>query len=376
MSMPARRLVVFSEAVGRGGAEIALRNLIAELDSSYELTVMGVDTAICSWLAAARPGTRTTLVRPVRHRLSVGAFLALRRAIAASRPDIFHANLRTIADGQYALAAALTIRGLAVVAVEQLPIAPHGRLSIWLKRRTSARLAAHVCVGERAARQVEDIVGLPRGSIRTIHNGVPDLGASEPPPDGPRTVVGTLARFDRIKGIDLLLEAAVGLPTTSLLLIGDGPERERIAAQAARLGIDDRVEITRWTDHARDRLREIDIFVLPSRNEGFPLSIVEAMFAARPVVATDVGSVREAVDEGRTGFVVPPDDVSALRDALDQLVCNRELRRRMGDAGRQRALQGFTSAVMARGFEQLYEEIDGRASATRKQPSRAGEKAC
>ena len=154
------------------------------------------------------------------------------------------------------------------------------------------------------------------------------------------------------------------------------PERERIAAQAARLGIDERVEIARWTDHARDRRRDIDIFVLPSRNEGFPLSIVEAMLAAHPVVATDVGSVREAVDEGRTGFVVPADDVSALRGALDQLVRDRELRRRMGDAGRRRALQGFTSAVMVREFEQLYKEIDARASATRKQPSRAGEKAC
>jgi glycosyltransferase involved in cell wall biosynthesis len=188
--------------------------------------------------------------------------------------------------------------------------------------------------------------------------------------------VGSLGRLDGVKGYDVLLRALPELPDVRAVVIGEGAARPELERLARELGVAERVELPGWSDRPAELLPGFDVFCLPSRSEGFPLSIVEAMFAARPVVATDVGSVREAVDEGRTGFVVPPDDVSALRDALDQLVCNRELRRRMGDAGRQRALQGFTSAVMARGFEQLYEEIDGRASATRKQPSRAGEKAC
>ncbi len=360
MNTSSRRLVMFSEATGRGGAEISLRNLIAALDPCFDLIVMGVDASICAWLAAPRPGTRTMLVRPVRNKLSLGAFMALRRAIAGQRPDIFHANLRTIADAQYAVAAALTIRGLKVVAVEQLPLPPRGRASNWLKRRTSARLAGHVAVGERAARIVEDAVGLPSVSIRTIHNGVPDLGPPSPPPAGRRTVIGTLARLDRIKGLDVLLDAAVGLPTTNLLLVGAGPERDWLEARAAQLGIDDRVEIAPWNDNARDRLRDIDIFVLPSRNEGFPLSVLEAMLAGRPVVATDVGSVREAVADGETGFVVPAEDASALRAALERLVLDPDLRRNMGAAGRASGLRRFTSAAMARDFEQLYNEIDPR----------------
>ena len=77
---------------------------------------------------------------------------------------------------------------------------------------------------------------------------------------------------------------------------------------ARELGLRDRVRFEPWSDDARAQLAGLDIFVLPSRNEGFPLSIVEAMLAGRPVIATDVGSVREAVDEA-TGIVVPPDDV-------------------------------------------------------------------
>lgn len=358
MNKSSRRLVMFSGAIERGGAEISLRNLMAALDASFELIVMGVDASVCAWLAASRPGTRTMLVRPIRNKRSLSSFMAMRRAIAESRPDIFQANLRTIADAQYALTAALTIRGLRVVAVEQSLVPPHGRASIWLKRQTSARLAAHVGVGDRAARLVESEVGLRSASIRTIHNGVPDLGPPAPPPGTGRTVIGTLARLDRIKGLDVLLDAAVGLPTTRLVLVGEGPERRRLEARAVQLGIGDRVEIAPWSDNARDRLREFDIFVLPSRNEAFPLALLEAMLAARPVVATDVGSVREAVAAGETGLVVPPDDAGALRNALEHLVRDRDLRQRMGDAGRVRALQRFTSAAMARDFERLYDEID------------------
>ncbi len=120
------------------------------------------------------------------------------------------------------------------------------------------------------------------------------------------------------------------------------------------------MQLVPWSDAARDLLGDMDVFVLPSRNEGFPLSIVEAMLAARPVVATDVGSVREAVLDGVSGFVVPPDDVDALRSALRRLLDDAELRVHMGEAGRARALDHFTDTAMARAFEQLYERIDGR----------------
>ena len=339
---------------------MSLRNLIRVLDPALDVVVMGVDRDMCSWIASARTGTAVTLVEPVPNKRSLARFLALRRAIVRLRPDVFHANLRTIGDARYALPAAISIRGVKVIAVEQLPLPLENRFAKWVNRRTSARLAAHVGVGQRIARIVEQEVGLPHGSILTIYNGVPDHGG-EPEPDARSgTVLGTLARLDRVKGLDVLLDAAAGLSHASVLLIGEGPEREALRSQAERLGIAANVRFVAWSDNARDLLGEIDVFVLPSRNEGFPLSIVEAMLAARPVVATDVGSVREAVEDGVTGLLVPPDDVQALQAALKLLVGNPGLRRRMGDAGRERAYERFTDAVMGRAFEQLYDRVDPR----------------
>ncbi len=352
----AERIVVYTEATGRGGAEVSLRNLLAELDPALDIVVMGVDEAVCSWIAGVRPGTPTVVVAPVSNKLSIRALLALRGRIARLKPAIFHANLRTVGDAQYALLAALSVRGVRVVAVEQLPFPPASALSRRLKQLTSRRLAAHVAVGSRTARLVEQQAGLPSGSVRTIYNGVPDLGAAPPSAERARTVVGTLARLDRIKGLDLLLRAAEPLADVDLVLVGDGPAAAELEALAAELGLGERVRFAPWADDVRAELAGLDVFVLPSRNEGFPLSIVEAMLAGRPVIATDVGSVREAVDES-SGIVVPPEDVAALRSAIEQLAADPDRRRRLGAAGRQRALERFTASTMARAFERLYREL-------------------
>jgi glycosyltransferase involved in cell wall biosynthesis len=176
------------------------------------------------------------------------------------------------------------------------------------------------------------------------------------PLDGP-VVLGTLARLDPIKGLDLLLDAAASLPQARVLVVGEGPLREELEAQAQRLGLADRVELRGWVDDAPACLGEMDLFVLPSRNEGFPLSIVEAMLVGLPVVAADVGSVTEAVRDGETGLVVPPDDLPALRRALEGLVTDAAERARLGDAGRQVASDRFTASVMAASFVELYEEL-------------------
>lgn len=112
---------------------------------------------------------------------------------------------------------------------------------------------------------------------------------------------------------------------------------------------------------ARALLPSMDVFVRPSRDEGFPLSVVEAMLAAVPIVATDVGGVSEAIVHGVSGLVVAPDDLDALAAAVAAMLGDPARRRALGEAGRRRALERFTDANMARAFGSLYEELLGRS---------------
>jgi glycosyltransferase involved in cell wall biosynthesis len=152
----------------------------------------------------------------------------------------------------------------------------------------------------------------------------------------------------------VLLRALVGLEGVSAVLVGDGPEREPLEALAAELGLAERLVITGWRSDARAYLGAVDVFCLPSRYEGFPLAILEAMLGGLPVVATRVGSVAEAVLEGETGLLVA-EDPEALREALRRAL-DPETGRRLGEAGRRRALERFSVEAMAHGYESLYDE--------------------
>lgn len=353
------RLTVYSDAEHLGGAEISLRHLLATLGSDFDVAVIATTDAIGRFLADARPGTVLEVVPPVRRKTDLRRLVALRRAIARTRPEIFHANLHSLHSCEYALVAAETLRGIAVVAVEHSLVTPTTRLALLLKRWTSRRLSAHVAVGDAAAREVERNAGLSPHSVKTIHNGVPDDATTPLPRFTTAPVIGTIARLDPIKGLDVALEALSSLAGVHLVIAGDGPELPRLMEQADRLGLEDRVHLLGWTDRARDLLGGFDVFVLPSRSEAFPLTVIEAMLARRPVVATSVGGVAEAVVDGVTGLLVPPGDPQALAAAVESLLSNPERRSEMGRCGRDRALDHFGVATMARSYENLYAGMIG-----------------
>jgi glycosyltransferase involved in cell wall biosynthesis len=227
-----------------------------------------------------------------------------------------------------------------------------------LKRLTSARLAAHVAVGARAARQVEQLSGLPDGSIRSIPNGVPITDHQDRPrsPDA-EFVIGAVGRFHHQKAFDVLIRAVAQLPGAQLVLVGDGDERIALEGLAAGLGIADRVSTTGWTEGAAELLHSFDVVAIPSRFEGLPLVLLEAMVTGRAIVATGVGSILDALQDGETGLVVPVDDADALAAALRRLRDDPGLRLRLGAAAAEHARRRFTAAAMAGAYERLYEEI-------------------
>ncbi len=359
------RIGYFTDASDYAGAEIALANLLLSLGPHVQATVIGNSPEIVERLAAVRPGSATVVVERARGAHDLPGLLRYRRALDASSIEILQANLNWMPSCREALLAARTLPRLRVIAVEHLPLDGVGLRSQLVKRLTAQGLSAHVAVGDAAARLVEQASKVASGSVLTIHNGVVDHGiVAHDGPESDPVVFGCLARLDPVKGIDVLLDALARVPDVRVEVAGEGAERAGLVARAHELGLDARFMLHEWTDDPGALLGTWDAFVLASRAEGFPLSILEAMLAGLPVIATDVGSVREAVIDGVTGFVVPPDDVDALAGAMALVGKDRALRRTMGAAGRQRALEHFSLQAMASAYEDLYERIAPQASAS------------
>jgi glycosyltransferase involved in cell wall biosynthesis len=351
------RIAVYTDAVDRGGAEVSLRTLLAALDPRLEVTAVGVDAGVLRWIAEARPGMETFVLPAVRDKRHLRPILSHLHEIRRLRPDVFHANLRHPWSCQYGLAAAILTPGTRAVAVEHALIPASGPLQRRLRRLTTRRLAAHVTVGRRAAQAFEELLGLRKDSMRVIYTGVrlADAAPAARPPGG--LVIGYLGRFSPEKALDVLLEALARLDDVTAVLVGDGPERARLERQAAELGIADRIVLPGWQEDSTSYLRSFDVLVSPSRSETGPLAVLEAMLAAVPVVATNVGIASEALVDGETGLLVEPDDPDALAAAIRTAQADPELRRRLAEEGREVAARSFTPEAMAEAFEKLYAEL-------------------
>jgi glycosyltransferase involved in cell wall biosynthesis len=207
--------------------------------------------------------------------------------------------------------------------------------------------------------------------IDVIPTGI-DLARFEPRPRDRdfRTVQGVgdtepllvcVGRLDRYKGHDHLVEAFAALirerPRARLLLVGDGRFREALTVQVRSAGLSDRVRFTGALGDVRPALAAADVFVQASDEEGLPGAVLEAMAMGLPVVATDVGGTREAVDDGVTGLLVPPRDASALATAVRRLLDDPELGARFGSFARKRAAEAFSSERELALTEDVYRRV-------------------
>jgi glycosyltransferase involved in cell wall biosynthesis len=189
--------------------------------------------------------------------------------------------------------------------------------------------------------------------------------------DPARAVVGTVGRLEERKGHDLFLHGAREMLARAnglrpqILIVGDGPLRERLMAQAARLEIAESVRFAGAVPDVRVALSAMDVFVLPSNAEGMSNALLEAMAARRPVVATDVGGTNEVLNGSGSGTLVSPGDAQGLAGAVMALLADPARAARVAEAGRQRVVDRFSARAMVRRLEELYEErlaVRGRHS--------------
>ncbi|HEX3154892.1 MAG TPA: glycosyltransferase family 4 protein [Candidatus Angelobacter sp.] len=236
-----------------------------------------------------------------------------------------------------------------------------------LDRMALKRFHALAAVSDSVAQRLIDS-GVSAKKVRTISNGI-DVQAFErvrPLPaltfDGNK-VVGMVARLDLQKGFEYLLRAArdlcVAFPALKVVMVGDGPDRKVIEEMIQRFGLMSNVILVGQHSDMPRIYAAIDIFVLPSLNEGLPMTILEAMAASRPVIATRVGAVPSVIRDGETGLLVDPGDIHGLRSAIARLLSQPDVCRRIGAAGHNWVSRNYTAEAMALKYCQMYDEVLG-----------------
>jgi len=240
----------------------------------------------------------------------------------------------------------------------------------WFRRIALARSAGLVVPSRRLETIALEVWHQPRGRVHLIENGIDTARYTRrPKPDAlPRIVkregerwVGTLAGLRAVKNLPRLVRACVDLPENwQLVILGEGPEREAIRAEALRLGMAHRVHLPGFVADPAQAVGLFDIFALSSDSEQFPISVVEAMAAGLPVASPDVGDVAGMVAEENRSFIVGPRDEGGLADTIEQLALNPALRETIGKANRARAIACYDEKRMIAAYRALYASAAGR----------------
>jgi glycosyltransferase involved in cell wall biosynthesis len=210
----------------------------------------------------------------------------------------------------------------------------------------------------------------PRSRVRLIINGIRTEAYRDPPPADAipglakgrgAKWVGTLAGLRAVKNLPRLVRAFAGLPLEwQLVILGEGPEREAIRAQAVASGVAERVHLPGFVADPSGAVGLFDLFALSSDSEQFPISVVEAMASGLAVASPAVGDVAEMVSGENRSYVTPPGDEAALGRALAELAGDAALRARVGAANRARAQAQYDENTMVRAYASTYAEAMGR----------------
>jgi glycosyltransferase involved in cell wall biosynthesis len=333
----------------------------------------GLEVILCS--PAVPEGTSPALAhvpldlrRAIAPRPDLAAQLRLARIIARLRPDIVHAH--SSKAGALARLARLSRPRLRVL------YTPHGfafagyfsrsleRSAYRLIERALAPLASRVvCVCEAEARLARSVGAA--GRVRVVYNGVAPAGEGATDPRlldlqarGP--IIGALTMLRPGKGLETLIAATPLIlarhPDAQVAIMGEGPDLQELSALARRLGVHGAVHLLGTSGDPLAALRGFEVFVHPSWAESFPYVILEALSLGRPIVASDVGGVGEALVDGESGVLVPPRDERALAAALLALLDDPARRAALGRQALQRSRR-FTRAAMVQQLAGIYAEL-------------------
>ena len=346
-----------------GGAQTYVASLLAPLANGFEIAIAAHGDGPLREAAEAA-GARIVPLKHVRRPLSVwrdvlGLF-ELMSLLRRERPHIVHVNSAK-AGSLGRVAAAVTRVPIRIYTVHGWAFRAHegvdATLYRWVERLLRPLTTVTVCVAESERQSGLAAQTCEEENTIVIRNGVA-LTATRAASSGhsgrPRIV--TVGRLQAPKDAITFVRALAQLRGQHFeaILVGDGPDRPAVEREIRRLGLESTVEVLGERHDVPELLAGADVFVLSSESEGLPISILEAMAAALPVVASNVGGVPEIVVDGRTGFLVEAGDQEGLAVAIGRLLGDRTLRRDLGEAGRVRVAEHFDLGQVQRAHLDLY----------------------
>lgn len=368
------RVVHISKVTGIAGSEGHLLNLLPGL------AARGVDVRmwvlveprrpVPEYMARWREAGIDSAALPIYLDLDPTLVVRLTRRLRQLRPDIVHTHL--IHADTHGPPSARLAGVKAVISTRHNDDPFRRRFPIRGLTRVLDGLTDHyVAISEWVRAYTVEREGVAPEKVTTIRYGLPPASGPESlnglrdslsvPSDAP--LVGVVARLVAQKGHIYLLEAfrrvLADLPAARLLVVGDGPLRAELEAQAAALGIEESVNFTGWRDDADRLIAALDVLAMPSLWEGFGLVALEAMARAKPIVATRVSALPEVVVDGPegTGWLVPPRDAEALAGALLEALRQPDAAQTHGQRGYQRLLDHFSPQRMADQTLAVYERV-------------------
>lgn len=374
------KILYVSEAPIYGGAERYLIALAEGMDrTKFDIEMVISDQAPPQLREALdKLNVLTIPIAPIQGKTDIAGITRHHACFKARKPDIVHFNLSNPLHGQYAMLAARFASVPNRVATLHLP--PRNttptRRGRFFERQTVCNLDTLIAVCHASQALMIQHFGIHPNRTAAVYNGIDTTDFDEqlrnlPPAiltQNSELIIGTIGRLSKQKGYDTLLDAVpqviAKVPNVRLVIAGEGPEEDALKTQSKKNNIQDNVDFLGFRSDPPALIQAFDLFVLPSRYESFPITILEVMAASKPIVSTRVDGIPESVLHGQTGLLVEPENPVELTEAILALLEDKELRTQMSMAARQRVEGEFSLARQVEDTQAIYTQLSEKSCAS------------
>lgn len=369
-----KKILLYTDTPQIGGAEIQMLLLAKSLDKSKFTPILacGKNKTLDNWCDKWKKEDLQVIRLNFKHKHNFRQYFQLKKIIKKEKIDLLHAHVWNPASCRYAL----MLKKIPIITTEHDPFKLNF-IKDFFKKRTLKNIKKIVTVSKNNKKILETLYPDHKKKMMVIHNGIDTdwwksqlLRLAEEDWTGIKKhlfhakkdtlIITSIGELHERKGhkylIEAMLEITQEFPNVKLVLIGEGKEKENLEKLIKKLDLKRNVVLAGRQKDIPKLLKSSDIFCLPSKREAFGLVNAEAMMAELPVVASEAGGIPEIVKTDETGIIVPPKNSKEIAKAIIKLIKNPETRKKMGHAGKERVLKKFDTKLMAKEYENLYEE--------------------